>query len=135
MHPMKLGIADSESNKTNRRENDGAVRLIDFQPQRSGTLRGFATIRFAEFYAAAIAGISIHVQGDRAWASPPGRAWIENGQLVRDGNGKPKYSTVFSFDSYAERVRWSNAVIQLMRAEHPALFDEPANLFADDGEP
>jgi hypothetical protein len=127
--PATDNLANPGSDRNNR-----AV-LLDFQPQRSGTLRGFATIRFPEFYDAAIAGISIHVQGDRCWASPPGRAWIENGQPVCDANGKIKYSAVFSFSSFAERVRWSDAVIQLMRAERPGLFDEPANLFtADDAE-
>jgi hypothetical protein len=124
----------AEKSQSNREGNDGSVRLLDFQPQRSGTLRGFATIRFADFYDAAIAGISIHVQGDRAWASPPSRAWVERGQLVRDGNGKIKYSPVFSFGSNVERTLWSDSVIALMRAERPGVFDEPGNPFADDAE-
>jgi hypothetical protein len=94
--------------------------LVDFRPHQSGSRVGFATVRYPDFFGAAINGITIHIQGAAAWASPPGRAWVEDGELVRDPGGKIRYSQVFDFRTHGQRRRWSDAVIALMRAAHPS---------------
>jgi hypothetical protein len=109
--------------------------LISFSPQTSGTLRGFARVRFPAFDGVEVEGISIHISGDRCWASPPGRPWIEGGELVRDpGTGKPKYSQVLYFANHGARSRWSDSVVALIRQHHPELFLEAASpLFGEGG--
>jgi hypothetical protein len=104
-----------------------SIICTDLRPLCKNTLRGFATIQIAELRMT-MSEIAIHAKGDRAWAQPPARPWIKNGQVVRDDNGRIQYSPIIEFDTGAVRTAFSDAVIRAVPE-----FDEHA-LECRDGE-
>lgn len=63
--------------------------------------------------------VSIHKQGDTAWASPSAKP-----QIGRDGShirrdGKPQYAPVVSFVSKQVRDKFSDAILDALRSSHP----------------
>jgi hypothetical protein len=103
--------------------------LIDWRPLHRNTLCGFCAVRFES--GIEVYEIAIHVAGSRAWASPPGKPWIDaNGQVVRDDDGKIKYQRIIGFLSHGVRSAWSRTVLNALRAVHPEVFPE----VTDDGD-
>jgi hypothetical protein len=101
------------------RSHQSRAKLLDFRPLKSGSMVGFARVQFPS--GLIVDGIGIHVAGSRAWASPPGRPWIEGGELVRDERGKPQYSAIISFANHGVRSRWSDAVLAAVNEVHPEI--------------
>lgn len=101
-------------------------RVLEFKPLAKNSLRGFATVEFPS--GLIMSDVSVHVSHGRPWASPPSRPMIDReGQAMRDGEGKLRYSPVVTFTDKAVRGRWSDSVIAAIRAAHPdALTDEVA---------
>jgi hypothetical protein len=98
------------------------AELISWRPLHRNTLRGFASVRFPS--GLEVYQITVHVCGDRAWASPPARPWIDpNGSVTRDPQGKNKYQAIFGFVSPAKRSRWSRAVIEALLSAVPNALD------------
>jgi hypothetical protein len=104
--------------------NDGRsfrprAKLLAWTAHESGSLKGFADIQFPS--GLQIAGICVHVAGSRAWASPPGRLWIEHGELARDESGKPRYAQFIRFANHGVRARWPDAVLAAVNEHDPAI--------------
>jgi hypothetical protein len=93
--------------------------LLAWTPHTAGTLRGFARVQFPS--GIIVDGITVHVAGSRAWATPPGRPWIEDGQLVREPDGKPRYATIISFVNHGRRARWSDTVLAAVNEHDPTI--------------
>lgn len=95
-----------------------AVQIHDWNPLRKGSLLGFARIELPS-------GMILHdvtiLNGDRGpWASPPSKPMINReGAVVTDGNGKTRYTPIIEFASKEIRQRFSDAVIDGLRASHP----------------
>ena len=62
--------------------------------------------------------------GERGpWASPPSKPMVgRDGIVLTDNNGKTKYSPIIEFASKEIREKFSNAVIDALRAAHPEAF-------------
>jgi hypothetical protein len=108
------------------------ARLLDWRPLIKHTLLGFAKVQFSS--GLIINDIAIHRTGNRVWASPPARPWIENDALKRDERNKIKYQTLISFANHGVQASWSRQVLRALRKEHPELFrdeDEIADTTAD----
>ena len=57
------------------------------------------------------------------WASPPGKAMLgRDGVALTDGNGKVRYTPLIEFTSKEIRRRFSDAVIEGLRASYPDAF-------------
>jgi hypothetical protein len=94
------------------------VRILDWRELRSNHLLGFAKIELPS-------GLVINdvciLAGERGpWASPPAKPQVDrDGNVVRESNGKLRYSPVIEFRDKETRNRWSDAVIEAVRTAHP----------------
>jgi len=95
------------------------MTLIDWRPCRRGSLRGFATVELT--IGLQMADVTVHLWSGRAWARPPGRPVIDTttGAVLRDDRGRIRYASLLSWRSRDLNDRWSDAVVALVRAEHP----------------
>lgn len=98
------------------------VRILDWREMRRGSLLGFAKIELPS-------GMVVHdvtiLTGERGpWASPPSKPMVgRDGVVMKDGNGKVRYSPIVEFKSKEIRDRWSAAVIEAMREAHAEAFE------------
>ena len=94
------------------------VQIRDWRPMRKGSLLGFAKV---ELPSGMILNDVTVLYGDRgAWASPPSKPMIDrDGIAMKDANGKLKYTPIIEFASKEIRERFSNAVVEALRAAHP----------------
>jgi hypothetical protein len=90
----------------------------DWKPLRRNTLRGFAKIHIVEL-GMTIADVVVHETHGKLWAAPPSRAWVKDDALVRDDNGRTKYSPVFEFDRREVGTAFSAAVIRAVDERFP----------------
>jgi len=100
------------------------MRLIEWRPFRRNSLRGFATIELP--IGLVIADIVICTSHGRTWASLPSKPMIDSGTgaAIRDDAGKLKYAPILSWRDRDLGDRWSNAVVELVRAAHPGALDD-----------
>lgn len=101
-------------------------RLLDWKPTSKNTLIGFAKVQFSS--GLIMAEITVHRHGNRVWAAPPARPWIENNAVVLDERGKPKYQPIIDFSNHGVRASWSRQVLNALREIHPSLFQESDEL-------
>jgi hypothetical protein len=67
--------------------------------------------------------ISVLVSNGKAWASLPSKPQLDmDGHPKRDATGKLVYVSVLRWRDRELSDRFSNAVIALVRAAHPAAF-------------
>jgi hypothetical protein len=101
---------------------DKHIRVTDWRPLRKNSLLGFARIEFPS--GMIISDVTI-LNGERGpWASPPSKPQIDrDGSVVRDQNGKIRYSPFIEFTSREVRNRWSATVIEALRVVHPEAFE------------
>jgi hypothetical protein len=99
------------------------MTLISWRPCRRNTLRGFTAVELPS--GLRIMEIPVHVTAGRAWAGLPARPMVDNatGTALRDERGKIRYSPVLSWRDRDLADRWSDAVVALVRAAHPAALD------------
>lgn len=93
------------------------VECLDWRPLCRHTLRGYAKVRIAELKLVLI-DVAIHQKGDSTWAQPPSRAWVRDGELVRD-DGKIQYSPILEFEGRDVRDAFSRAFVNAVLAREP----------------
>ena len=95
------------------------MRLTKWTAQREGTLRGFADIELMT-EGLRIYGCPVHVAANgRAWAGLPGRPQIDrDGRLITQ-DGKAQYTRIFEWNTRELGNGFSDAVIELVGAQHP----------------
>jgi hypothetical protein len=94
------------------------IRIREFRPLTRNSLRGFAVIELPS--GLVIADVSVHVSHGKPWASPPSKPMIgKDGAVMKDANGKVRYVPIIEFRDKETRDRWSNAVIEAVRAANP----------------
>ena len=95
-----------------------AVVIEAWWPIRKNTLRGFARVALPS--GMLIADVAVHVSNDQAWASAPSKPMLDQeGVVMRNPDGKTRYSPIVSFSSKEHRNRFSAAVVAAMRAAYP----------------
>jgi hypothetical protein len=95
------------------------MRLIAWKPLVKNSLRGFATVLLP--IGLKISDVPVLISNGKTWASLPAKPQIDkDGQHKRDVNGKPAYSPVLEWKDRDLSDRFSQAVVALVRAEHPA---------------
>jgi hypothetical protein len=94
-------------------------------------LLGFAKMQFPPD-GMQMDGITIHQAGGKFWASPPGKPWIgQDGQLVRELDGRPRYAAIISRSTHGARRRWSDSVLAAVVAGQPEALGD-FRLMAED---
>ena len=98
-----------------------STKIFEFREVRKGSsLRGFVKAQFP-------GGLIMHditvLIGERgSWASPPSNPRINaDGTVQKTADGKIIYSPIIEFASREVRIRWSDAVIDALRAAHPGV--------------
>ena len=98
-----------------------SIKVLEFREVRKGSsLRGFAKVQFAS--GLIVNDVTVLV-GDRGpWASPPSKPRINSdGTVQKSADGKILYTPIIDFASREIRARWSDAVIEAVRAAHPEV--------------
>jgi hypothetical protein len=99
------------------------MRLLEFKPIAKGALRGFCRIELPN-------GLVIHdamvfASHGKTWANLPSKPQIgQDGQLKRDASGKLAYSPILEWRDADLRKRFSDALVALVRVEHPGIFED-----------
>jgi hypothetical protein len=103
------------------------MRLVSWNPLRKNALRGFATVELP--IGLTIADVPVLISRGKAWANLPSKPQIDAcGQHRRDANGKPAYTAMLSCRDRHLSDRFSAAVVELVRRQHPeALAGEGAS--------
>jgi hypothetical protein len=96
-------------------------RVVDWRPLRKNSLLGFVKIEMPS--GMIIADVTLLTSERGPWASPPSKPMIDRaGAVLKDERGKVRYSPIIEFTSKEVRDRFSNGVIEAMRAAHPEVF-------------
>jgi hypothetical protein len=102
------------------------MRLISWKPLVKNSLRGFATVELP--IGLRISDIPVLISHGKTWATLPSKPQIDkDGQHRRDPNGKPAYSPILEWRDRDLQDRFSGAVVDLIRAEHPDALDGDAS--------
>lgn len=98
-----------------------AIVIEEFMLVIRNTLRGFAKVTLPS--GMILSDVSVHVSGETAWASPASKPVLDrNGVATRDSSGKIRYTPIVSFTRCDLRDRFSNGIIEALRASHPEAF-------------
>jgi hypothetical protein len=98
------------------------MRLLSWRLMAKGSLRGFVTVELP--IALKIIDIPVLVGRTGAWANLPSKPQIDReGRQKADANGKALYAPVLEWRSGDLSDRFSEAVVALVRAAHPADLD------------
>jgi hypothetical protein len=99
------------------------MRLVSWRQLRRGRLYGFAQVELP--IGLTIAEIPVLQGPDGPWAALPGKPELErDGKTVRLGaDGKPVYRELLAWRSKRLREAFSERVVGLIRAAHPADID------------
>jgi hypothetical protein len=96
-----------------------SIVIESWRPLAKGALVGFVTAKLPS-------GMVIHDAtvlrtNGTAWVSPPGKPMVgSDGTALRDAaTGKMRYAQVLSFADKATRDRFSESVIEALRAAYP----------------
>jgi hypothetical protein len=91
-HHAVLLAAKGPSRKSNQ------VECLGWRPCERGTLRGFAHIRVGR-WRLTIGGVAVHDKNGKRWVQLPARPQLDdNRELVREPDGKIRYSKILEFD-------------------------------------
>ena len=98
-----------------------SLKILDWREMRRNSLLGFAKV---EFPSGMIVSDVTVLQGEKGpWASPPSKPMIgRDGTVMKDDAGKVRYVPIIEFTSKDVRNRWSDSVIEAMRAAHHEVF-------------
>ncbi len=98
-----------------------ALKILDWRPMPRNSLLGFAKVEFPS--GLVINDVTI-LKGERGpWASPPSKPMVSrDGTVLKGDDGKIRYVPMIEFASKETRTRWSDSVIEAMRAAHPDVF-------------
>lgn len=96
-------------------------KILDFRQVTKNSLIGFAKVEFPS--GLVISDVTV-LKGERGpWASPPSKPMVSrDGTVMKGDDGKVRYTPIIEFTSKEIRNRWSDAVIEAMRAAHPEVF-------------
>ncbi len=101
--------------------------VADFVSLRLATLCGFVTVWLPS--GLIIHDVSLHQKNNSTWAAPPSKPMINrDGIVLRDDNGKIRYSPIIEFASKKLRDRWSDAVVDALKAAFPTAFSDAESI-------
>ena len=103
----------------------GRMQLIEWRPLIKNSLRGFASVALP--CGLKIRDIPVLLGRNGPWASLPNKSLLDNnGQQKRDANGKPAYVAILKWRDRELSDRFSAAVVELIRSQHPDALGEGA---------
>jgi hypothetical protein len=101
------------------------MKLCEWKPMRRNTLHGFAVIEMPS--GLVVRDVAIHEKAGKWWASLPSRPVLDSdGKQIVSHAGHRQYAAVLGWRDRDLADRFSAALIELVRAEHPADLDGEA---------
>jgi DNA-binding cell septation regulator SpoVG len=99
------------------------MRLREWRAQRKNTLWGFCTIELPN--GLIIRDISIREKNNKWWASLPSRPMLDaDGRQITNHSGHRQYAQLLGWRDRDRADRFSAAVVELVRSEHPSDLDK-----------
>jgi hypothetical protein len=99
-----------------------SISISEFKAVTAGALRGFADVTLPS--GMVLHRCSIFAKDDKAWASPPSKQVIgRDGTVQKTADGKTRYEPTVSFVDRQTQERWSAAVIEALRLQHPEVLN------------
>jgi hypothetical protein len=89
----------------------GACRLVEWKPFDTGSLIGKATIAFAGGWVVSNVPVFQRTDGTLSAGTPDAPLVDQNGNQIRDADGKRRYSKIISFENTTARDRWNRTVL------------------------
>jgi hypothetical protein len=100
--------------------------LREWRPCFKNTLRGFCVVELPS--GLIVRDVSIHEKAGKWWACLPAKPQIgSDDKVIRNHGGKVQYAAVISWRDRDLSDRFSAAVVDLVRSQHPADFDGGAS--------
>jgi len=94
------------------------MRLLEWRAFRKNTLHGFAVVELPS--GLVIRDVTIHEKNSKWWASLPSRPVLDvGGRQVTNPAGHKQYAALLGWRDRALADRFSVAVVDLVRAQHP----------------
>lgn len=95
------------------------IKILEGRSQVKGSLRAIVKVQLAS-------GMILHEvlllePNGRVWASPGSKPRVIQGQHVTGKGGKPAWDQLVSFASKSLRDAFSDAIVDAVRAQNPAL--------------
>lgn len=99
--------------------------LLAWKPVVKSSLRGFATVRLGK--SLTINDCPVLCTNGKIWAALPGKPLVDrDGRAMLDVRGKQRFAPVLEWSDKAAADRFSQAVVDAVRAEHGPEALEPA---------
>jgi hypothetical protein len=99
------------------------MRLLEWRPMARNMLRGFCVVELPS--GLVIRDIAIHEKAGKCWANLPARPILDaEGRHISNHAGHKQYAAVLGWRDRDLADRFSAALVELVRAEHPSAFDE-----------
>jgi hypothetical protein len=99
------------------------IVLVDWRPLRKGSLVGFAKILLGR--SLMISNVTVNVSNGKAWAALPSKPVIVDGKhALNPTTGRPAYKPDMEWASDSARRRFSDSVVDAIRAHHPEAFSD-----------
>jgi len=93
------------------------MRLVSFKPLTKGALRGFASVELP--IGLVINDCPICASSGKTWAALPSKPVLDRDGKHVEAGGKRQYSAILLWENRDRSDRWSQAVVDLVRAEYP----------------
>jgi hypothetical protein len=94
------------------------MRLVEWRALRKNTLHGFAIIELPS--GLIVRDVSVHQKNGKWWAGLPSRPVLDtDGKQIVNHGGHRQYAAVLGWRDRDLSDRFSVAVVELVRAEHP----------------
>jgi hypothetical protein len=97
------------------------MRLVSFKPLVKGSLRGFANVELP--IGLRITDCPVLNSNGKAWATLPSKPILDRDGKHVEVNGKRQYAPILEWRDRDLADRFSAAVVDLVRSQHPADFD------------
>ena len=98
------------------------MRLIEWKAFHKNTLRGFASVELPN--GLVIRDITVHDKDGKRWAGLPSKPVLDSdGRHVSNHAGHKQYSALLGWRDRDLSNRFSAAVVELVRSEHPGDLD------------
>src|ERR1700687_4616526 len=98
------------------------VRLIEWRPIRRNTLCGFAIVEMPN--GLVIRELSIHEKAGKRWVGMPAKPVLgQDGRQIENHAHKKQWAVLVGWRDRDLADRFSGAVVELVRAEHPGDLD------------
>ena len=99
------------------------IRISDWKPRQSGTMRGFFSVTLPS--GLELRELMLHHRDGAWWLSFPAKPLLGDGAVLRDERGKVRYgAALIAIAGRDARERFNQEVLDALRLAQPEVFAE-----------